>query len=391
MDVRAILLIGAAQTDGAAGAASETVLGVPIPTVDVLGKPIVHRVAEQLLEGGVSAVNIIADADANAPASAKQDLPPGATFTLAEGGQLWRDCERTFDELTDSGAELVIVWRMGSYVELNVEHLLQTHLDRAARTTEVCDASGNSLDIVVVCGSRRNDAAYLLRRQLRGTRMPSCTYQHYGYLNPLRSAADLRQLTFDGLLARNAIKPLGREIKPGVWVGNGARVQRGARLVAPCYVGPHARVRSAVVLTRATSVEHHAEIDCGTVVEGASVLPFSYVGAGLDICQSVVGYRRIAPLKRPVEVEVTDPKLIGMVSEHAPVRAASKAGALLAFLPTQLVRGLFSKKPSEPAIDLPAAIKAPSAALREPAAQGSAHESSDFGPNMVVARRYGNE
>jgi hypothetical protein len=392
MDVRAILLIGAAQAGSAAsGAASETVLGVPIAAVDVLGKPIVHRVAEQLLAGGVSAVNIIADGDANPPASARQDLAPGVTFTLAEGGQLWNQCERTFEEVTDGGAELVIVWRMGSYAEPNVEHLVQWHLDHGARTTELCDATGQSLEMYVVCGSRRNDAAYLFRHQLQGTRMPSCTYPHYGYVNRLRTAADLRQLTADGLLARNAVTPLGREIKPGVWVGTGARVQRGARLVAPCYVGAHARVRSAAVLTRATAIEHHAEVDCGTVVEGATVLPFSYVGAGLDVAHSIVGYRKIAPLKRPVEVEVTDPKLIGMASEHAPVRAASKAGALLAFLPAQLVRGLFAKKRGEQAAELPAAIKAPSAALREPAAQGTGHTSPEFASNMVVARRYGNE
>src|SRR5437764_2182014 len=126
--------------------------------------------------------------------------------------------------------------------------------------------------------------------------MPSCTYPHYGHVSRLRTAADLRQLTADGLLARKAVKPLGREIQPGVWVGTGGRVQRGARLVAPCYVGAHARVRSAAVLTRATAIEHHAEVDCGTVVEGATVLPFSYVGAGLDVAYSIVGYRKIAPL-----------------------------------------------------------------------------------------------
>lgn len=393
MDVRAILLIGAAQPESAAsGAAAETLLGAPIAALDVLGKPLVHRVAEQLLAGGISNVAVIADGDANTPATARQNLPAGVNFTVAEGGQLWRDCERVFEEVSDGGAELVIVWRMGSYVDLHIETLLQAHLDQGARTTEVCDATGKPLDIFVLCGSRRNDAAYLFRHQLRGTRMPGCTYRHYGYVNHLHSVADVRQLTADGLLLRNAIKPIGREIKPGVWVANGARVHHGARLVAPCYIGAYACVRSSAVLTRATAIEHHAEVDCGTVVEGTNVLPFTYVGAGLDLCQSVVGYRKIAPLKRPVEVEVTDPKLVGMASEHAPVRALSKAGALFAFLPAQLVRGFFAKKACEQAPDLPAALQAPSAALREPATKaGGAHTQPEFSANMMVARRYGNE
>ncbi|HZU23144.1 MAG TPA: hypothetical protein VE998_09960 [Terriglobales bacterium] len=393
MDVRAILLIGGAQNQSAgSGAESETVVGVPLATVDVLGKPVVHRVAEQLLAQGVSRITVVADAGANTPATARQNLPAGAEFVLAEAGQLWRDGENAFEKTSDEGAELVIVWRLGSYVEFNVEPLVQAHLDQGARTTAVCDANGEALEIFVVCGSRRNDAAYLFRHQLQGTRMPGCTYRHFGYVNRLRTVADLRQLTADGLLLRNAVRPIGREIKPGVWLGEGARVQRGARLVAPCYVGARARVRAAVVLTRAAAIEHHAEVDCGTVVDGSNVLPFSYVGAGLDVCQSIVGYRKIAPLKRPVEVEVTDPKLVGMASEHAPVRVASKAGALFAFLPMQLIRGVLAKKRCEQEPDLASAINAPAAALREPLGQPpSAHNSAEFPANMVVARRYGNE
>jgi carbonic anhydrase/acetyltransferase-like protein (isoleucine patch superfamily) len=222
--------------------------------------------------------------------------------------------------------------------------------------------------------------------------MPGCNYTFHGYRNRLRSAADLRQLTTDGLMLRNRIRPVGREIRPGIWVGNGARIQKGARLVAPCYIGAYSRVRPAAVITRGSAIEHHAEIDCGTVVEGANVLPFSYVGAGLDVCQSIVGFNKLAPLRRPVEVEITDPKLVSMVSQHAPVRAASSVGALFAFLPAQLVRGLLAKKHREQPVDLQTAIKAPSAALREPAAHVIAsQDSAEFPANMMVARRYGNE
>jgi hypothetical protein len=81
-----------------------------------------------------------------------------------------------------------------------------------------------------------------------------------------------------------------------------------------------------------------------------------------------------------------------MLSEHAPVRVAAKAGALVGFLPVQVVRGLFGRKNREQAADLPSALKTPSAALREPGANsGGAHNSPEFAPNMVVARRYGNE
>jgi carbonic anhydrase/acetyltransferase-like protein (isoleucine patch superfamily) len=384
-------LLGVGPRNGALlGPATETVAGVPIAACDVLGQPLVHRVAEQLLRSGVSAVTILADSRANVPATARQNLPRGVTFALGESPDVWRDAERVFEELTDAGAELVLVWRLGAYAELELEPLVQAHLDLAGRTTHVCDASGEPLDIVLVCGSRRNDAAYLFRHQLQGTRMPGCTYQFNGYVNRLRSASELRQLTVDGMLLRNAVKPLGREVKPGVWLANGARIQKGARLVAPCYVGAYARVRSAAVITRGSAVEHHAEVDCGTVVEAANILPLSYVGAGLDVCHAVVGYCRMAPLRRPVEVEITDPRLVSVANEHAPLRAATTAGALLSFLPLQVLRGLIARKPRPHPPDLPSALKTPSAALREaPVRDGSS--SPEFPVNMMVARRYGNE
>src|SRR5205823_11181724 len=49
MDMKAILLIGVPQPGlGASGAAPECVAGAPIASLDVLGKPLMQRVAEQL-------------------------------------------------------------------------------------------------------------------------------------------------------------------------------------------------------------------------------------------------------------------------------------------------------------------------------------------------------
>ena len=111
----------------------------------------------------------------------------------------------------------------------------------------------------------------------------------------------------------------------------------------------------------------------------------------LDVVEAVVGYRNLVPLRRDVEVEITDARLIGMASEHAPVRALGSVAGLFAFLPKQILRG-FAGSHSEPAKSLPEAVQAPSAALHEPAGlQSAAAEPTQFPSNMVVARRYGNE
>ncbi len=89
-------------------------------------------------------------------------------------------------------------------------------------------------------------------------------------------------------------------------------------------------------------VEHHAEVDCGTVVENSTILPFTYVGAGLDVMHSVVGFRRVAHLVRNVEVEIHDDKLVGMIPFSAVSRLAGSTAALFAFLPKEIYRGLFA-------------------------------------------------
>ena len=78
---------------------------------------------------------------------------------------------------------------------------------------------------------------------------------------------------------------------------------------------------SGAVITRMSVVERNAEIDLGTVVENSSVLPLSYVGPGLDVCNAVLGYSKIASLARNATVAVCDPKLTAELSPSRFVRA----------------------------------------------------------------------
>jgi carbonic anhydrase/acetyltransferase-like protein (isoleucine patch superfamily) len=398
VDVKAILLVGSPragiQDAGTAPEflAPESLAQVPLATFDVLGRSPVLRIADHLLAGGVSSVAILNDGDCRYPPNFRQDAArSGIRVTSAERAAFWRECEAMFQEATDAGAEQVIVWRVGAYAELGLDDLIQFHLDQRARVTQVCAPDGTSLEIFVISASRRNDAAFLFRHMLRESRMPCTGYTVRGYCNRLRNPVALRQLAVDALQLGNAIKPVGREIRPGVWLGPEARVQRGARILAPAYIGAYSRVRPATVVTRCSAIENHCEIDFGTVVENSTVLPFTYVGAGLDVCHSVVGENHLLPLRRGVEIEVTDPRLIGSVSEYAGVRTMISMGALLTFLPKQIYRGLFAKSHREQPPSLPEAVNAPSAALREAPTLQPSPDSHQFPSNMVVARRYGNE
>ncbi len=387
MDVRAIVLVGA-PTEGknAFGVPAETIAGVPLALFDVLGKPVFHRVLDQVAGWGVTATTLVTELS-----SAASDLferPLAVQHLEAGAEQSWRAAEVAFGEHVQAGAEAVLVLRVGPYFELNAEELIQFHCDRRNRVTPLVDAAGDPLPGFLLSASRRNDAAFLFRHRLQAMRSAGVSYTCRGYCNRLCDAADLRRLAVDGLLGAAGIAPAGRQLKPGVWVADGARIQRGARLLAPAFIGRRAKVRAAAVITRCSALEHHSEVDCGTVVENSTLLPYTYLGAGLDANQAVLGLKRLAHLRRSVEVEITDPKLLAMRSTSAPVRTLASALSLTSFLPLQLFRGLFSTaSAAEPTPSLPSSLNAPETG-RKPQITGAEHQ---FSADLMVARRYGDQ
>jgi hypothetical protein len=390
VDVRAIVLADAPTNS----VASESLGGVPLALLPVLGIPVIHQVLDRLLRSSIDGVAVISEA---LPAPYFRPAPRAGVKWIEVGanGDLWRQVEATFNDFAQAGADLVLFLRLGPYLEFDPDALVQFHLDQKNRVTAVADKLG-PLDTFVISASRRNDAAYMFRHQLAAFRSPCGVFLNKGYANRLRNAADLRQLALDSLAFVTAVRPAGTQIKPGVWVEPGARIHPRARVLAPAFVGAYSKIRAAVVLTRGAVVEHHSEIDCGTVVEDASVLPFTYVGAGLDLSHAVAGLQQLASLKRKVAIDISDPKLMGRAPAAAPLRVLNAAGSLIAYLPRQILRGLFAPSQREPLTELPASVNSPHPALQAQTAglEGGAvadTEAPKFPANLVVARRYGDQ
>jgi len=385
MDVRAIVVLGAPDKS------QETLAGNPYGLADVLGQPVVYRLLDMLKRADITNIAVVTEAPCSVwpIGTAKQ-----GSWSQAGQDQLWREAEQVFGEFSHGGADLVIVVRVGCYAEVDYADLVRFHATCGNRITSVIDDQGTPLDIYAIAGSRRNDAAFLFRHRLRQFRSAREFYEFKGYINRLNSPQDLRNLAIDALMQRVQITPDGEQIKPGVWVGRGAKIHRRARVLSPAFIGAGSRVRAAAVITRCTALERHTVVDCGTVVENVSTLPHTYLGAGLDITHSVVGRSRVWNLKRNVEVEFADARLIGEATANAPLRAVASFVSLASFLPAQFLRGLFAPSHRECPVSLPDAISTPAAALETPAtlkAAAPAVDAGEFPANLVIARRYGNE
>lgn len=376
MDVRAILIVD--------GGEAERFAGRPLGLLDVLGQPLVERVAARLRNFGAEKITILSEREPFAPHFGYPNGIAALHWQHISDDGLWRACEQVFNDNAHEGAEIILVWRLGAYAEVNLEDLVQFHLDSKNRVTPVMDESG-WLGIFAISASRRNDAAFLFRHQLEKCRIECHDYRFAGYRNRLSNAGEFRQLTRDALFRDNSILPAGSEIRPGVWAGPGARIEKGARIVAPAYLGARSRVRAAAVITRASSVERYAEVDCGTVVEDSTVLPFTCLGAGLDLAQSIAGFGRIAHLPRKVEVEIADPRLLAM----RPVSPARRAAGNLVSMASLLLRSLpavLSPSPSEEGVGAPTLNPEKS----KDSAVGQPLFAREHERDFVMARRYGN-
>ena len=383
MDIRGLILISTTP------AADDGLLFAPAPLalLDIAGMSPLERVAERLQGHGVSPVTAIVEG--KPPHQPRALLPRGMECRTATPDRFWRAAESAFRDQTQSGAELVLVIRLGAYAEIDFEKLVQFHLEGQHRVSQVVRGT-QALEVFCVSASRRNDAASLFRSRLSRCRSECESFSHSGYINPLAGPRDLRQFGIDVLTLKTETLPAGTEIRPGIWVAPGASIEKGARILAPAFIGSSARIRAGAVVTRCTAIERRAQVDCGTVVENSTVLPYSYVGAGLDLAHSVVGMGRIANLRRNATVEVADQKLLGQVSGGAGEKLLSAA----AELPRKIWRGLFGKAPARPPA-LEEALRRPAPALRGAAGYAApacdTKAAGEFASNLAVARRYGNQ
>lgn len=378
MDVRAIIIAGADD--------ASSVGNVPLTFFPVLGQVPLRLMAENLLQSGCDTVTVLHTEAMPVELQPELRLDRVAVKQVSD---VWRAAEEEFSGAAQGGTELVLVLRASHYMEVDVDALLQFHLDKQARVSRVQHASG-ALPFFVISASRRNDAAALFRSQMEKSRHPLVEFESAAYAIGLNDPAAMRQLALDSFELKTAMRPVGREVRPGIWVADGARIDKGARLVAPCYVGAQSRIRASAVLTRGTSVEHHSEIDCGSVVENSTVLPCSYIGVGLDVSHSVLRFDQLANIRRKVTLTVPDAHFARALPQAAGARALRHAASLISYLPQQMARALAAKQAEKCPVIADSTTLGTQHIPAAPQSNVSADANSDLVTSgFAVMRRYG--
>ncbi len=260
--------------------------GTALTMVEVLGRSVVARLSDELRSAGVKEISLFADNEAPT--------------------QAWSGAARQWITCRQSGAEAILVMRVGAYVDWDFDDALRFHRELRRPVTRAFDHVG-PLDLWIVDPSRVTAETDLLTVL---NESDPARYLVRGYVNRLEHPRDLRRLVVDALTFRCNLRPQGTEIRPGVWFDEAAQVHRNARVVAPAFVGRDAVIGEQCLFTRCSSIESNCQIDYGTVVEDSSILSNTYVGIGLDLSHSIVDGSNLMNLERGVTLEIADPCVI---------------------------------------------------------------------------------
>jgi len=288
------------ETPGSTSVNGLTQLGC-LAGVELLGMSVSARLI-QTLAGARTIADVSVVRDRRLP---DFDLTHDPDVVIHATSDVWGVARDQLWDQRHRGLDPVLIIRAGAYIECDLDDLVRFHYRGGEAVTCICDDQG-ALDFWVVnphIASGDDD----LRTMLENA---EACYRIQGYVNRLDSWWEMRRLVIDGLSLRCLFWPQGREVRPGVWMAEGAQLERGARIVAPGFIGRDVTISDQCLITRCTNVENGSHVDYGTVVEDSSILAGTYVGIGLDLSHSIAHGTHLAHLDHDVMLEITDPMVV---------------------------------------------------------------------------------
>lgn len=136
---------------------------------------------------------------------------------------------------------------------------------------------------------RPYDFGHELWPKLLKMRKPIFAYETDAYWCDVGNLPEFRRCQIDALDRRAHINIPGRELRKGVWVEEGARIDPKARLEAPVLVGKGSFVDAGATVGPYTVVGDRARIGKGAVVERSILYDNVLVGEGVRLNNCIIG------------------------------------------------------------------------------------------------------
>lgn len=262
-------------------------------SVPLLGCTTVARTVDYIRHSGIDEISVFGGRSHGAMATSVIDVESHA----------WQSAIKQLRIYREDGLETLLIVRVGAYVECDLAAFVGQHRQDRKAVTRASDQDG-VLDFWALDLNRFDDGDDLFS-SLAVASVSECEIT--GYVNRLYSPHDFRRFASDLLAGQCKTRPRGIETRPGVWMDEAVQIGRGARIVAPAYIGREVRVADDCLITRCSNVESWSHIDFGTAIEDSSILTNTYVGIGLDLSQSIVDGDELLNLHHEVRLHISDP------------------------------------------------------------------------------------
>jgi NDP-sugar pyrophosphorylase family protein len=320
----AIVVIGA-EFDGSrsilpVGTELEGSLAASLPCIDVIGRSVTERTVERFVRAGVDVVSVLVAAEMAHAVQPFSTLLENVTVQVVAdtGAAVIQKCK----DFSRGGIEQTFIVSASVYTEADLLDLFYFHRESRQTATRALDSKGPLNMWVVNCAKAHYSNLVDLLAQAEGS---AASYFIRDYVNLLSQPKALRQLVSDSLRGRCALRPSGVELKPGIWVDEGAEIHRRARIVAPAYVGRDSKVNEDTLITRCSNIERNCCVDYGTVIEDSSLLANTHVGIWLDVSHAIISGNKLLSLGRNVTLEISDRSILRATG---PVREEVKDNTL---------------------------------------------------------------
>jgi hypothetical protein len=291
---------------------------------EILGASLLERTLRKLESLGTLPPKVLSGGNVS-----DHVLPTRSTRT----GSFIESWEKAVSGYVNAGVESILLVRVGTYTDIDYLDFLRFHRETGSPLSHAYSGEV-SLDIAVVDATLLRNTDDLFRRVLSHLIPQQKRFRYEGYVNRLRNREELHRLMRDGLQGQCLVSPVGTEIRPGVWCGDGAEIDHTASIEGPAFIGAHAKIGAGCRISGVSSIERDCQVDCGTVIDSSLVLTGTYIGVALDVRRSVVAKAKLFSLDRNIEVSVSDARLIGKNK-----RAVAPLAALAALLGNEVQAG----------------------------------------------------
>jgi hypothetical protein len=293
----------AATPPAAAECIQESLLLEPLECMEIAGRSAAERMVERFAALDAT-VSVLVESAAFVP----WFRTVHENVTVQVVSDLNFAIRQKLSDYSQQGIEHAFVNWANSYQETDLLDLFCFHRESRQAATPTFDREGPLALWAVDCAKAQQGPIekLLYEARLNG----ASQYFIREYVNCLNHPRDLRRFASDMLRGQCQARPRGQELRPGVWLDEGAEIHRRARVVAPAYVGRGSKVRADALITRFSDIERDCCIDCGTVVEDSSVLPNTTVGIWLDLCHAVASGNILLNLERDVLIEISDSRVL---------------------------------------------------------------------------------